>query len=111
MRPRSRGGGEPAKAPRRKTGARKSRIARKVPPRNLTASREEIKVALLTRERDEALEREKATAEVLRVISSSPGQLELIFQAMLENATRLCEALFGNMLLYEAGLFAARCAS
>ena len=41
---------------------------------------------------------------MLRVISSSPGQLELIFQAMLENATRLCQASFGNMLLYEGRL-------
>ena len=69
-----------------------------LPPRR--ARKERLRV---TRERDEALEREKATAEVLRVISSSPGQLEPIFKAMLENATRLCEASFGNMLLYEAG--------
>ena len=41
------------------------------------------KIALLKRERDEALEREKATAEVLRLISASPGNLEPVFQAML----------------------------
>ena len=70
----------------------------------IRCNKQGTEVARLTRQRDEALEREKATADVLRVISSSPGQLELIFQAMLENATRLCEASFGNMLLYEAGL-------
>jgi adenylate cyclase len=62
-------------------------------------------VAQLTRERDEALEREKATAEVLRVISSSPGELELVFQAMLTNAVRICEASFGVLTL---GLLACR---
>src|SRR5262249_53257800 len=60
-------------------------------------------VAQLTRERDEALEREKATAEVLRVISASPGELEPVFQAMLENATRICEADFGVLNRYDNG--------
>src|SRR5512142_1511647 len=51
--------------------------------------------ARLARERDEALEREKASAEILRIISRSPGELKPIFQAMLENAVRICEAVFG----------------
>jgi hypothetical protein len=42
---------------------------------------------------------------VLRVISSSPGELEPVFQAMLKNAVRICEAKFGVLYLYEAGKF------
>src|SRR5262249_2012688 len=105
MRRRASTGGKTPNAQTPKTAARKSRIAPKaVRSRGSSTAREETKVARLTRERDEALEREKATAEVLRVISSSPGHLEPIFQAMLEKATTLCEASFGNMLLYEAAL-------
>ena len=57
----------------------------------------------LERKLTEALEREAASSEVLRVISSSPGELEPVFQAMLANAVRICGAKFGNLWLREGG--------
>jgi hypothetical protein len=58
-------------------------------------------VAALRRELKEALEQQTATSEVLGIISSSPSELEPVFQAMLANATRICEAKFGTMYLFE----------
>ncbi len=51
--------------------------------------------------------RETATSEVLGVISSSPGKLEPVFEAMLANATRLCEASYGTLWLCEGDAFRA----
>jgi signal transduction histidine kinase len=107
MRRRSRAGPERAKSRRRKTVTQKRGGLR-----NPSAAdhKKQPDVAQLTRERDEALEREKATAEVLRVISSSPGELASVFQAMLENAARLCETDSASLILHQGGelRFAAR---
>jgi class 3 adenylate cyclase/putative methionine-R-sulfoxide reductase with GAF domain len=62
-------------------------------------------LAALTRELTEAREQQTATSEVLKVISSSPGELEPVFMAMLENAVRICEAKFGTMFLREGDAF------
>jgi GAF domain-containing protein len=58
-----------------------------------------------TRELSESLEQQTATSEVLGVISGSPSELEPVFQTMLANATRLCEASFGIMFRYETEVF------
>ena len=95
-------GPKPAKTRHRKTTKPKrspgSTAARGGSP-SVTELQEHV--GALTRELVEARDERAAIAEVLRIISSSPGELEPVFHAMLANATRICEANFGSLMLYE----------
>jgi GAF domain-containing protein len=106
MRRRSSTGGQPVKARHRKRSTPKRRNAHKA-TRNPGASvaGQETVVARLTHQRDEALLRETANSEILRLISSSPGNLELVFRTILEHATRICNANFGNLFRFDGENF------
>jgi GAF domain-containing protein len=94
---------------KRRNGSRKLAQRRRAPgpksgaPRATRASTANT-VAALTSELKEAREQQEATSEVLKIISSSPGALDPVFHAMLENATRICEASFGNFFMCDGPL-------
>ena len=106
MKRRSKAGGKTAKARRRKAATPKRSVPTKTKPGpQVVTTGDETDVARLTSERDEAQEREKASAEVLRVISTSPGALAPVFTAILDNALHLCEAAFGFVTTYDGKTF------
>jgi two-component system, NtrC family, sensor kinase len=105
MRRRSRASSEPTKARRSKAEMPKRRNATAVRHSSSSASGQENEVARLTRERNEALLRETANSEILRLISKSPGDLELVFRTILEHATRICNAKFGTLFRFDGENF------
>ena len=101
MRRRSGAGEKSVKKRHRKTVTPKRGDQPKARPFTSQARHTESQAARLTRELKESLARENATSEVLRVISSSPRDATPVFGAILENATRICEAKFGALFLCE----------
>src|SRR5215475_7744241 len=98
-----------------KTKRRKTLICRSAPKsvrnRKSSAAGQKTEVARLTRELREAREQQAATSEVLGVISSSPGELGPVFEAILENATRICGGRLANLFLYSKREHAFRLAA
>src|SRR5258705_13926744 len=68
-------------------------------PSSVDPAQEQL-VERLKRERDEAVELQAASAEILEIIGSSPGDMKPVFEAMLGKALRICDAKFGHILLY-----------
>jgi GAF domain-containing protein len=106
MKPHSKAGGKAGQAGRRKAVTPRASI----PPRAAASRRsaktvQETEIARLTREHDEALERKTATSEILQLVSKTPADLDSVFQAILERATRICEAKFGTLFRFDGTMY------
>ena len=97
MKRRSKVSGKSAKSRRPRAAKLKSRAVPNEAPRSATGEQGEI--ARLARELKEAREQQTATSDVLQVITSFAGELNPVFQTILANATRICEAKFGILML------------
>src|SRR5579872_7081056 len=105
MRRRSKAGGKAPRPRARKAAAPRRRAGRKAAGPSVATLRKQLDAC--TRELSEALEQQAATSDVLRVISSSPGTLEPVFQAILANATQICDAKVGIFFQYQDGAYTA----
>src|SRR5262245_52301419 len=97
-------GGSRRQVKKRPPGSAKSK-ARGAATARLSGTAPKDKAEALARELKEAREQQAATSELLKVISSSPGKLEPVFKAILKNATRICQARFGVLNLYDGKFF------
>jgi two-component system NtrC family sensor kinase len=103
MKKRSRAGGKASKAQGGEALKTKRRDAYKTA--SSSAPTQDAEVARLTRELNEAREQQRATSEVLEVISSSQGNLEPVFATVLEQAIQICDAAFGNIFRWDGEAF------
>src|SRR3954453_15287654 len=103
---RDKSAGKPTKTQRRKS-LNPGDTAKLTRPRKASSTVANQRIALLEHRLNEALEQQAATSEVLKVISSSPGDMKPVFETILSNALRICEAKFGHLLLYDGERFSA----
>jgi len=96
-------GGSGRQVKKRRPGSAKSKARRAATAR--ASATPKGQATDLARELKEAREQLTATSELLKVISSSPGKLEPVFKAILKNATRICQARFGTLNLYDGNAF------
>src|SRR6516162_9324771 len=102
---RSRAGGKSLKQGRKRSAPKRRNALKATRNSGASIAGQETVVARLTYERDEALLRETANVKILRLISKSPSDLELVFRAILEDATRICNANFGTLFRFDGSAF------